>query len=207
VNNESVIQFTSTPVQVAKKVSYDVLSVLKRTKFNNNKGGNKMETNECTPCIAEKVTALIAHAKTKFTEDDRDFLQGLQEVQLDKLEPVEEAVIEVNAEEKKVEKPAEAIEALSEEDKSALAYGKQQLKAYRDNLINGIQANTKEGLWTPEVLSKMDNSILENISKSVIPVENKETLANYALNGGEIVKNSEGDELVMPPAGVVLETK
>lgn len=52
-------------------------------KTNNTKGGEKNMDK-----IKELVNGLISNETTKFTEDDREFLEGLKECQLTKLEPV-----------------------------------------------------------------------------------------------------------------------
>ena len=47
-----------------------------------------MSDAKCTPCVAKRVNALIANAETQFEETDREWLETLEEIQLDKFIPV-----------------------------------------------------------------------------------------------------------------------
>lgn len=141
-----------------------------RTVVNNNQKEEVLEmadkAKECTPCVKEKVNELITNGQGKFTEDDREWLESLDEARLDKLTPtVVEKEIEVNV--------------LSEDDRKAIAAYKQQLKERRENLIKSIQANAKD-IWPAEVLNEMDDDKLERLSRSV----KKEEVVDYSLNTG-----------------------
>lgn len=190
VNDAGVVAFEGEAMPVAKKVSYETVNALKRTKFNN----NEKEVIEMSK-VKELSATLIAHKGTSFVEDDSKWLETLSEEQLSKMIP------------KEVEEPVQvnnAVEQLSPEDKNALEFGKQQLKAHRDSLINKITANTAEGVWTPESLGAMDNDTLDRIAKSVVVKEEETQIAGVYVGSGTPQTNAVG-ELPLYPAGVEIE--
>jgi len=185
------IELIGEPVEVHKKVEY----VLNQLNNNESKKEVKMpKGNDCPKCL-EKINALIANEQSKFVETDREWLLTQEEATLDKLEPV---IVE---KEKVVEKTVE-VNKLSPEDQAALAFGKRQMKERRDKLTKGILDNTEEGIWTEEVLNKMDEDTLEKVSKSI----KKEEIVDYSLGGGGFSSNAEGEEALYP-IGVEIETK
>lgn len=178
-------EFTSEPVEVKKKIEYETVmqtNGLTRTKF---KKEEVMAKERCTPCVEKKVNALIANKLSKFEETDRTWLEVLEESVLDKMVPEEVT--------------APIVNTLSVEDKAALDYGKKLLAQKKADLKATIVANTAEGLWTPEILDNMDDSMLERIAKT-LP---KEEVANYALNaGGGFQANNTSNQEMLLPAGV-----
>lgn len=90
-------EFTSDPLEVEKKVEYKAVTanIFVRTKFNNNQKEEeqRMDKVPCTPCIKTRVDTLITNGR--FCEDDREYLETLTEVRLDKF-LVPEAVPQVN---------------------------------------------------------------------------------------------------------------
>ena len=76
VSEDGKVEFTGEPQEVRKNVSYDVLTAgrFRRTKFNNNKTNTAMN---------KKVEKLIANTECKFTNCDREWLEGLTDNQLD----------------------------------------------------------------------------------------------------------------------------
>lgn len=207
---DGVATLDGEPVEVTKKVeiSYDpvvsVNSTRKRTKFNNNqKEVTKMEN--CIPC-KNKVNSLIAHASTHFQEEDRSWLETLEESQLDKLLPKEEKPTPAVNTEVKVEKPAPQV--LSSEDQEALNYGKLTLKKQRETYMQGIQSNTAKGTWTDEELAAMSFPMLEKLYTSVYKQESND--------GGDVlypqanrrnVSQVESDFEPLYPLGVNVEVK
>ena len=185
-----IVEFTCNPVEVHKKVEY--ISV---NSTNFKKGGQQMSNEGCAPCIKEKVDKLIANSKGNYTEDDREWLQTLDEKKLDKLaKPIEvekEVVKEVNA--------------LSDEDKAALEAYKKQLKEKRERLIKAIQNNSDKETWTDAVLSAMSDDNLERLFKSV----RRDDVTDYSLVGDPAFKTGEhsGAGEILYPAGVKIETK
>jgi hypothetical protein len=184
------IELTGSPVEVHRKVEYVINSI------NINKKEVNM-ANECAACKV-KIDSLIANSKGRWTETDREFLQTLTEAQLDKMVPIEvEKVVE-----KIVEKEVQ-VNALTSDEKAALAFGQKQLAEMRQKMISEIQTNTVKGTWPDDVLKKMDDDTLERISKSV----HKEEVVDYSLNGGGAPIVNAGAEEAMYPVGVEIETK
>jgi len=168
-----------------------------RTKFNFINNSKKEEVTEmadnakkCAPCVTEKVNGLIANSKSKFTEENREWLESLDETLLDKLTPT---VVEV---EKKIE-----VNTLSEEDKKALADYKKQKEEKRKELIKSIQDNVKD-VWTEDVLKEMDDDKLERVLKSV----KREGVTDYSGNVPSFNSSSTGEEPLYP-TGVKIEQK
>lgn len=160
-------EFTGDPVEVVKKIEYKnvvVANVFKRTKE------SKSMSEKCTPCVAKKASELIANTNTKFTEDNRVWLESLE---LDVLESLEPNTISTNA----VAEPK--IAKLSKDDQAALDYGKRMLQERKDTMKKGITDNTDEGVWDELVLNEMSVEMLERVYKSV----SKEKQADYSLNG------------------------
>lgn len=181
------IEFVGEPVEVRRKVEY-VLNQITRTKF------NKKEVNmskECAPCVKEKVDQLIANSKGHWTEDDREFLQTLNEAQLDKMKPIEV--------EKVVEKEVK-VNVMSDEDKQALAAYRAEQKIRKDKMIGEIQANTSKELWPDEVLNKMDEPTFKRVHESVV----KEEVVDYSF-GGIPKGGSNAVEEILPPTGVEIK--
>jgi len=161
---------------------------------------NKKEVQEmaenavkCTPCVKKKVDELIANSQGKYTEDDREMLETLNEAILDKMaKPIEvEKVVE-----KEVTKTVE-VNKLTPEDQAALDFGKRQLKERRDGWIQKIQANTKD-VWTDEELKTMSDAHLEKLAQSV----KKEEVVDYSLNTGFQTNVSTSTVEPLYPAGV-----
>lgn len=204
--NSGVVELMGDPVQVHKKVEYVVVpSVNKfvRTKPVKNKEVLNMLAEKCTPCVEKKVTTLIGNSQG-FTEDDRDVLQGLSEVQLDKLLVKKEEKPIVHKEKDKPmdeEKPEAkpAVNALSKEDQDTLAFGKKQLAEKRAEYVKGIQANTEKEVWSDEKLNSMDIDTLERVFKST----RKEDENDYSMNGEsrkQEINNNEADLEPLLPA-------
>jgi hypothetical protein len=174
-----------------------------RTQFNNsNKGGTKMA------CCEDKVDRLIANKQTRFTADDKEFLMGLEESQLDKLSPMEPEAPPKKKEEPQVNKE-EVVEEfkaglktiedytslMPEEMKGQVEGGVKLYKEHRESLVKGIMDNTKDN-FSQEQLVAMDDSTLESIFKSVKPVDYS------AQSGSGILDNGEDDDDILYPAAV-----
>lgn len=86
VNEDGSIEFGEDPQQVRKETSYVAVNEDSKEKQTvNNNQSNMQRTKK--PCA--KVDALISNEATHFTEDDRVWLETLEDAQLDKLEPIE----------------------------------------------------------------------------------------------------------------------
>jgi hypothetical protein len=199
---DGTIALQGNPEEVRKKVEYVTMaegSGSKRTRMlnNNKKEIEIMADEKCTPCIKKKVDALIANAKSGYTEDDRVVLETLSEAMLDKISnPVTvEKVVE-----KVVEKEVQ-VNMLSDDEKAALAYGQAQLKANREKLISGILANTEKGIWSEEILKAKDLDDLNRIS-AMSTRSKKDEPADYSFNGGEPLEVNADSVPKLLPAGV-----
>jgi cation transport regulator ChaB len=148
------------------------------------------EEAKCTPCVQKKVNDLLANEHGKFIEEDREWLESLSEVQLDKLTPT---VLEV---EKIVE-----VNVLSEEDKAIIAGYKRQKEEARNVMVQTIQTNLGKDTWTDEVLSGMKDDVLEK----VVGLINKkpEPIVDYSLSGAEGVQSKSAiTEEPLAPTGI-----
>ena len=189
--NGSEVAFTGDPQEVYRKVEYvNVNEIVFKRNNNFKKKESNMETNQkCTPCIEKKVNDLIANSG-HYTEDDRDWLQALEEKQLDKI------TANVKVVEKEVVKE---VNVLTDAQKAALAYGEKQLKELREKMIKGIQDNTSKELWSDEQLNTMSDDILEKVYKSV----KREEIVDFSLNSQFQMNTNKGEEIEpLYPAGI-----
>ncbi len=192
--NNGNFELTGNPVEVRKSVEYTQVNRIKRNNFN--KKEEPMENNgKCTPCIEKKVNALIANEATTFTEDDREWLSTLEEKQLDKMTPkkVESIVDNLKKDEPIKLTSEQVLNAMSDEDKAALAYGKKQLAERRTTMIKGIIDNTAKDVWSEKELQAMNEETLQKIFNSV---KKEESAVDYSLNGGSLpIVNASKEEI------------
>ena len=173
------IVLIDSAVEVHREVSY----------VTNSLSINKKEVNmskECTPCVKEKVDALIANSQGRWTEDDRGFLETLSEAQLDKLEPIEV--------EKVVEKEIE-VNKLTPQQEADLAFVANMRAENKRKMISEIQANTSIELWPDAVLNDMDDATLKRVHESV---RKKDEVTDYSLSGVAPATFSETAEVMLP---------
>jgi len=191
-----VVEFAGEPKQVKKQVEYLEVSESKlplRNKFTNNKKEGMAD--KCTPCVKTKVNALIANTSVNFTEENREWLEGLEETQLDSMTPKEipkakaEPVVVNSAQimdafRKEVKTPQDFINIAPPGMKEQLNHGLAAYNAQRDGLIKSIMANTAEGTWTEDGLKAMEHTTLQSVYKS-IPKDSKSTepVIDFSLNG------------------------
>lgn len=149
---------------------------------------------ECAPCVKKKVDELIANSQGKYTEDDREILETLNEELLDKMaKPIEKEVI------KEVEKKIE-VNKLTPEDQAALEFGKRQLRERREGWIKKILDNT-QNVWTDAELKGLPDGHLEKVANSV----KKEEVVDYSLNTGFNTNVSASAVDPLYPAGVEID--
>jgi len=184
------IELIGNPVEVHRKVEY----VVNQININSKKEVSIM-ANECTPCIKKKVDELIANSQGRWAEDDRAFLETLDEAKLNKFAP---QVVE-----KVVEKEVQ-VNVLSKEDQEALATFKAEKKTKRDQMVKDIQANSSKELWPDETLNAMSDDTLTRVFSSV----KKEEVVDYSFAGaGSEMQVNVGDAEPMLPAGFGQTTK
>ncbi len=206
IGQDGTVEFSGEPKEVRKSVEYQTLG-MKRTKFNSKKE-DKMNVNE-------RVEQLIANTNSKFTNCDREWLQGLSEEALTKLEPkkqeqLKEPTLDANTafEFLKKNKPEtdKVLELLSDEEKTNYQKGLEFYKKQRTDLIQSITANTDQ--WKEEDLKDMDFGMLEKLSKTVTPKKPEgQEIVDYSGQGagGYFSANTEDDMLL--PTGVQLGSK
>lgn len=220
VQNDGSIEFQGDPVQVRKNVTYEEVNTnkMKRTKFPNTNNNMSKTKENCAPC-AEKIAALIANEATQFTEEDRDFLESLEESRLDRLVPVAAKPAENKkpAQEKKNEDPAknedrpEGIEKSVEQQIREMVKNSQNAEEYIDKVFPPelaeqykaglklhrekrnvlIKAITENSEFTEDEIKDFPTERLEKLSKAVVREQ-----ADYSLNGGGPAVNREtiGDQ-------------
>lgn len=194
--NDDQVELTGVPQEVIKKVNVTyVANSVRRTKYNNNSKQKNME--KCTPCVAKKVDALIANGL--FTEEDREFLQGKDEAFLDKLVPKTPTPAPV------ANTQTDPLAGLTPEQRAMYDLGVNTAKEKKTKLIQGIQANTKQGVWTEEVLNSMDDTMLQRIFDSVKKDDvqaNEDVPMDFSLNGSRQVIQNNASEDVLLPVGI-----
>lgn len=178
------IELVGDPVEVRRKVDYVV-------NINNNQKKEVKMAESCTPCVKKKVDELIANSQGRWTEDNRVFLETLEETVLDKLVP--QVITKEVIKEKEVQ-----VNVLSKEDQDALTAYKAEQKAKREQLIKDIQANSSKELWPDEALNGMDDKTLKRVFDSV-----KKEDIDYSINGAATVVVKASDEIEpLPPTGI-----
>lgn len=199
INGDGKVEFNGDPAEVRRNITYE--TAMRRTKFNNNKNKSGMEVNAD---VKKKVDELIANTNSKFTNCDREWLEGQSLEQLKSLEPKREEPQETKLDANKAfevlkeNKPnkEQILELLSEEDKQAFNQGIKLYQEKRQKMVDTITNNTDA--WKKEELEKMDFETLEKVAKTVKPA------ADYSGQnaGGQIETNTEQEEGVLLPPGV-----
>lgn len=180
---------------------------------------NKMAV-EVTKETKEQVTALITNEKTEYKEEDREFLEGLEEKQLKVLTAISDHQGEGEAEGEDEKAPAEGegekAPAESENEKApeseegdpppvtaaeyiakapteiqgVLNQGMKLQAAERSELIESIMTN-KDSSFSVEELQSMSTEHLDKMSKMASPTD-------YTLRGGPKSNVREDSNLVPP---------
>ena len=212
VNDSGELEFAEEPSEVRKQVTYVTFSEggLKRTKFNNNKKEVSAMSTEKKPCCEDLVKELIANERTKFTDEDKEWLLTLEEAQLAKfipnevktVEPKEEAAPQLNADEafeivkKSLKTNEDFLNFMPDELREQARSGLRLHQEHRAKMVKSILDNTDEGIWKEDSLKVMDIEVLEGIFKSVVKTE---VVADYSLNGSMGLDLNKGGEEPMIP--------
>lgn len=165
-------------------------------------------SDEKKPCCEDLVNELITNERTKWTNEDKEWLLTLEEAQLTKfipnaekkVEKTEETTPQLNAEQafeivKKSLKTNEDFLALMPEDLREQARSGLKLhQEHRAKMVKAILDNT-DSVWKEDTLKVMDIEVLEGIFKSVVKTE---VVADYSLNGPGPGVNSGGEEPMIP---------
>lgn len=143
----------------------------------------------------DKVKGLIANTATKFTEEDQQWLEGLEDEQLDRLTPNEAPKVEPAA------PPSfEVLLAAAPSDiRESLDHGRKLFLNERTALIEGIKANERNE-FTEEELNKFDFNTLERLAKVA-------NVDSFVGRGVPRAHQSADDVNAAPAPMLVFETK
>ena len=166
--------------------------------FVGNAGGTTTEDTKVTK--TELVAALITNGQ--FAEEDREWLEGLEEAKLTKMQPVANDNKPGTEAAEEEEEASSAVDSLADE----LGVEPEQIKNALQGVVNG-NTTTRASLvakivanaaaYTAEDLATVPMPLLNKLAKSTAPAP----VANYAGAGGympqpagQLVANEEGDE-------------
>lgn len=179
LDTDNNIVLEGEPEEVVEEITYKVKSNEEgnspESANNPKKKENKMATKKNTEgCCEKRVDALIANENNGFVETDKEWLMGLNEDQVEKLEAVEivEKVVEVPAPQSNESAPTTLegwLKTVPSEIRSVVNAGMKELDNKRAAIISRITANEKNN-FTEEQLKEMDMGMLESIS-ALIPNE------------------------------------
>lgn len=161
-----------------------------------NQSGNKEATGNM--CCKDRVKALIANDKNSYTEDDKEWLEGLKEDQFVKVElsAHEPVVVKPADNEKGDPKPEDkkpvGIEDLSPELQQTVNWALGQEKARKDGVIVKIMANENNKFKKEE----LDVKPIDELNNLVALMGIKEPPVDYSLGGGSF---SRGDDKIPEP--------
>jgi len=211
-NAAGEIEFTGEAVQVKRVVDYPSVPVVnadgtvKRVRRSININSKKEDsdmTEKCTPCVKTAVDALIANKATAYVETDREWLEELDESQLEKMNPV---VVNVD---KKVTKEdviqvmkgfsmEEHLSTMPEEVREQVQSGLRINKERRNKMVTEILAN-ESNPWSKEELETLAVPTLEKV---YITVNKKEVADFTAFASGADPKEEVNSAPIMLPMGV-----
>lgn len=145
-----------------------------------------------------KVNDLIANEATAFTEDDRKWLEGLEETQLDKLAPVARANEEEEEEEEEQEEVTpptfdQLLANAAPETRESLQYGQRLYEQERSGMIALITKNPNNK-FTEEKLKSFDFETLQELAALAG--------ADYSGRGAPRANKVENDNDIPPPPKV-----
>ena len=134
---------------------------------------SKAMADEKTPCCIEKINALISNERTRFTEKDREWLEGVAEPMLNKLEPTKEKPApQVNTDKviadykATLKTPEDYLALMPDSMKAQMQEGLRLYTDKRDQQVKHIMDNTGE-TWSEDELKAMPDLQLEKLTKSV----------------------------------------
>ena len=197
--NNGTVELIGEPHEVHKKVEYISVN-------NNLKEETKMSTEKkCTPCVLERVNKLIENNLTKYTEEDREWMQALSEAQLDKMIPEVQETAKVGANDKKPETSEEIFEKLPADVKEQIKTGLAIHAATKQKMIKSILDNTEEGIWTEDELKEMSFTVLQKMVTTF--ASKKEAGIDFSLNVGNVTSHTTSKVEPMLPFGVEPDKK
>jgi hypothetical protein len=213
-NAAGEVELTGEAVQVKKEISYPNVIQMnaegtkrKRTKFNTN-------NSKIMADVKKLADGLIANAATTYNEDDRGWLEGLSEEQLTKMSPVtvEKEVPAVVTNEQimsafteSMKTPEDFLKVIPESMRDQFQSGLAMQANAKTKMVEGIMANTDEGLWKKEELEAMSMDAVTKVYKTCGIQETSQT--DYSAMGANGIKvNAEPEVAPLAPIGVEFET-
>jgi len=162
----TTITFADDEKMVRPETTYVEISVLEHTKEQENKMADKKAL----------VATLVANKKTKFTKDDEAWLMNLEEVQLERLVPVEEApqgVASLVGQQRQKDKEVtfdSLIASASPEVREMVQTGIALAHNRRHELIEGLKKNPNNQ-FSDEELKNMPLATLEKLGAVAVTAD------------------------------------
>lgn len=202
--NEGVVEWTSEPVEVIRKVTYK-----EKTKTNNSKK-EKDGMKTMKECCPDKVEELIKN-NSNFTDDHRDVLLGMSEdafeLTINSAKPAEsKEPKEPKKEEKEVDHAPktnskdpkdpekmtfdELLANADPEARESIEMGKRMLVNKKKDLVEVIKAN-ETNQFSDEELNGFGLDMLEKIAGSI--PQSKTKVNDYSLNHPASVQTNDSD--------------
>lgn len=174
-------------------------------------GDNKMgdKNNKCPACV-EKAGILLNSKHTSFTEQDREWLEGLGEAYLDKL-----IVMQKKADEppKKVEPPQvnkdQAIQVLKDELKTPEQFIGLLPAEFQDQMRSGLRLHEEKRTGLIEAITAYENNKFSKDELTAMTMDELAKIAalipgqaDYSANGGGPALKAHNTQAPLCPPGV-----
>jgi len=171
---DGTLEASGDPIEVVEQVKYKTVAN-QGIHPQNSTGGKNMGDKKQEKCCPEKVAALIANEATAYTDDDREWLESLNEEQLDKMESTAQ-VSEPEPEPKVEADPdptghevtlASYLNEAPPEIRAVLNEGMRAMDEKRQGMMSKILAHEGNS-FSEDQLKSMDTEMLDGIV-SLIP--------------------------------------
>lgn len=181
------VTFNDDVTEVRKQVDYVEVEQQMQQQADH-KGGDNMSQNSNNQqtqnqgCCPEKIQAIINSEANGFTEQDKDYLQTLDEATIDKF-PVgnpasktqqdkEESAQMNNQEQQKQVTFDELLQNADAEIKQSIERGRELFRQERQQLVNKCMQSPNVQ-FTQEELQNMDHNMLLKIANSIVPLTHR----------------------------------
>lgn len=205
IKEDNTVELIAERQKVKKEINY----------ININEKGETQMSEKKQPCCPEKVTKLINHEMTAYTESDREWLNAVESDRLDKMFPTDVQANEEPITDEKIKETISGYEAeqiiglLPDSLKANVESGLEILTQKRNEKVQLILDNSKEGTWEKEELTAMSDSLLDKLVKTV-PIKEEKTVVDYSGMGLGTKRtkpqvNAGTEDEILLPAGIKLE--
>lgn len=192
VNINGSIEFSGEPTAVRREVQYIA---------NNSEKGVTTMSEEKKPCCPGKVELLIQSEHTPYKETDKEFLSGLEEIQIDKLVDMEK-VLATPKEEKKVEESVQitneqAVQVLKENLKTPDQFFSLLPEDMREAMVSGYTLHQERRKELIDTITKNSDFTEDEIKgKSIAEITKMAKMVGVkvdysGMNGGSPVVHTE----------------